>query len=317
MRKKILFIRENLPGGTDNYCKSLYRLLSDDAELMPLPVTDIPAHRTRLLHYYYESKPLEEAISEADIVHINGYTAWGSIQALRIAHRLGKKVVYTAHWHPFSCLRRPLLGRLFFRLLFQPLVRRYADVVTAINHEDYAFFSAFHKNVIRIPHWFQPLQIGAVEKKPDMILFVGRTDDPVKGMEHLYHLPRGEYDIHCAGKGTVLRDDFHRHIGLAPEELARLYAEASLVVVPSKYEAFSYVALEAMSYGTPVLMSENVRIADYLDGIQGWRIFHYGDYDDFLQKVRETIGTPVDTAKTIATFDPGKIRDTYRSVYLD
>ena len=317
MRKKILYIRENLPGGTDNYCKALYRLLSDDAELCPLPVTDIPALPSRLFHYYYKSKPLKAAIREADIVHINGYTAWGSIQALRTAHRLHKKVVYTAHWHPFSCLRRPLLGKLFFRLLFQPLIKRYADVVTAINHEDYQFFSAFHQNVVRIPHWFQPLTIESVPKKPNMILFVGRTNDPVKGIEHLYHLPRGQYEVHCAGKGTVERDDFHHHSGLAPEALARLYAEASLVVVPSKYEAFSYVALEAMSYGTPVLMSQNVRIADYLDGIQGWRLFRYGDYDDFLQKVQQTIGSPVDSAKTIATFNPEKIREAYRSVYLD
>ena len=317
MRKKILYIRENLPGGTDNYCKALYHLLRDDKDLCPLPVTDIPAHRTRLLHYYYETKPLEEAIRQADIVHINGYTAWGSIQALRIAHRLKKKVVYTAHWHPFSCLRRPLLGRLFFRLLFQPLIKRWADIITTINHEDYQFFSAFHKNVLRIPHWFQPLPVVPIAKNPRMILFIGRTDDPVKGLDHLYHLPRGAYDVHCVGKGTVLRDDFHRHIGITPQELVQLYVQAALVVVPSKYEAFSYVALEAMSYGTPVLMSENVRIADYLDGIRGWSLFRYGDYDDFLEKVRQTIGTSVDSARVIDTFSPEKIRETYRSVYLD
>ena len=317
MRKKILFIRQNMPGGTDNYCKSLYNLLRDDADLCPLPVADIPAIPSRLFHYYYKSQPLEEAIREADIVHINGYTAMGSIQAMRTAHRLGKKVVYTAHWHPFSCLRHPLLGKLFFRLLFQPIIRKCADVVTTINYEDYKFFTTFHHNVVRIPHWFQPLAIDPVKKKPNMILFVGRTDDPVQGIEHLYQLPRGQDEVHCAGRGTIARDDFHQHINLSPDELAQLYAEASLVVVPSKYEAFSYVTLEAMSYGTPVLMSQNVRIADYLDGISGWRLFRYSDYVDFLQKAQQTIGTTVETAKIIEAFSPEKSKETYRSVYLE
>lgn len=316
MRRKILFIRQNMPGGTDNYCKSLYDLLHDDSDLCPLPVTDIPDIPSRLFHYYYKAKALEEAISKADIVHINGYTAMGSVQALRTAHRLGKKVVYTAHWHPFACLRHPLLGKLFFRLLFQPVIKKYADVVTTINHEDYEFFSAFHPNVVRIPHWYQPLTIEPVTKKPNMILFVGRTDDPVKGIEHLYQLSKEQYEIHCVGKGTVAKDYFHLHRNPSPEELARLYAEAALVVVPSKYEAFSYVALEAMSYGTPVLMSQNVRIADYLNDIKGWGLFRYGDYDDFQQKVKQIIGITVDTDKVIETFSPKNSRETYRSVYL-
>lgn len=315
--KKILYIRQNMSGGTDNYCRALYRLFQDDPELQPLPVCDLPAIPSRLFHYYYKPSALKEAIQQVDIVHINGYTAMGSIQAFITAHRLHKKIVYTAHWHPFECLRHPLLGKLFFRLLFQPIIKRFAHVVTTINHEDYRFFSQFHHHVVQIPHWFSPQAIQKPAKKPNMLLFVGRTDDPVKGIEHLYHLPEGLYEIHCVGKGTLDRTDFHQHIDISDEALARLYAEAALLVIPSKYEAFSYAALEAMSYGTPVLMSENVRIADYLDGIKGWSIFRYGDYIDFLQKIRQTIGIAVDTDRTIRTFSSENIKKIYRSVYLE
>ena len=41
MSKKILYIRENMPGGTDNYCKALYNIFQNDAEFQPLPVEDI------------------------------------------------------------------------------------------------------------------------------------------------------------------------------------------------------------------------------------------------------------------------------------
>lgn len=316
MRKRIIYIRQNMPGGTDNYCKALYQLFKDDADLQPLPVTDIPTLPSRLFHYYYKKEALREALSEADIVHINGYTAMGSVQAMRMAHQMNKRIVYTAHWHPFRCLRHPLLGEMFFRLFFLPIIKRYAHVVTAINNEDAGFFRAFHPNVVQIPHWFLPLPVKPVAKKANMILFVGRTDDPVKGIEHLYRLPEGRYEVHCVGKGKIARTDFQQHIGISDEQMAMLYAQASLVVIPSKYEAFSYAALEAMSYGTPVLMSERVRIADYLEGIKGYQLFQYGDMDDFLAKVAQTIGTEVETDKVRQTFHPETLRNRYREVYL-
>ena len=39
------------------------------------------------------------------------------------------------------------------------------------------------------------------------------------------------------------------------EEIPRIYAEATVAVVPSLYEGFGFTPLEAMSYGTPVLSS--------------------------------------------------------------
>ena len=316
MQKKILYIRENLPGGTDNYCKALYSMFKDDTHCQALPVEDIPSIPSRLFHYYYQQKALREAIGKADIIHINGYTAIGTVQAIITARQMRKKIVYTAHWHPFHCLRHPLLGQLFFNGLLRPVLKRCVHVVTTINKEDTAFFKTFHPHVVQIPHWFIPVPIQERPKKRSgMLLFVGRADDPVKGMEHLYKIPQGQYEIHCVGKGHIERKDFHQHIGITDEELANLYAEASLLVIPSKYEAFSYVALEAMSYGTPVLMSDRVRIADYLQGIKGYQIFHYGDYAEFLQKIVSTLTTEVDTEKVSHLFSCESAKKAYRDIY--
>ena len=41
--------------------------------------------------------------------------------------------------------------------------------------------------------------------------------------------------------------------GVTDEELARLYGEAEVAVVPSLYEGFSLPAIEAMSCGVPVV----------------------------------------------------------------
>ena len=317
MSKKILYIRQNMPGGTDNYCKALYNIFQNDAEFQPLPVEDISDIHSRLFHYYYKPKALREAISRADIVHINGYTAMGSIQAFIEAKRQNKYIVYTAHWHPFDSLKHPMLGKVFFNILFRHFIRHYADVVTTINGEDTRFFQHIHPRVKQIPHWFEPIPLKErPQKKANMILFVGRADNPVKGIEHIYHLPEGQYEVHCVGRGTIARKDFIQHIGITDEELAMLYAEASLLVIPSKYEAFSYAALEALTYGTPVLMSERVRIADYLNGVRGYQIFQYGDYDEFARKIATTIGTPVDRDTIIQRFSLEKAKEQYRVLYL-
>ena len=111
------------------------------------------------------------------------------------------------------------------------------------------------------------------------------------------------------------RSDFHQHVNISNNALAELYIQASLVVIPSKYEAFSYVALEALFCGTPVLMSDRVRIADYLSGSCGYEIFHYGNYKEFTEKVETTIGQPVDISTAKDTFSQSHIKKLYSNIY--
>jgi glycosyltransferase involved in cell wall biosynthesis len=317
---KILQIRQNKPGGTDNYCHGLQSLLTHDADCQVMPVTDIPQQPSRLFHYYYRNQDLEPFIAEADIVHVNGYTAQGTIDAMRLAHRMGKKVVYTAHFHPFRYLGHPMAGRLFFYLKMKPAIQRYADVVTTINNEDTRFFRSIHKRVVQIPHWNNTTENAhhIAERNPRMILFVGRIDDHVKGFQQLAALPENRYEIHCVGRGQLpfQRTDVIHHTDITTEELQRLYQQAALLVVPSKYEAFSFVTLEAMVQGTPVVMSDRVRIADYLNGIKGYAIYPYGDTPTFIEKVEETIGSDVDMVAIKQRFDPQQIIEQYKHIYL-
>ena len=316
---KIVHIKEDQPGGTENYCLGLREILSDEPELS-IEVPKIPQVNSRYLHYSYQEEVLKPFIEQADIVHINGYTAQGTIDALNLAHKLNKKIVYTAHWHPFQCLAHPFLGKLFFNLRMKGLIKKYADIVTTINNDDTSFFEKFHTNVIRIPHWKRKSGTDGndIIKNPRMILFVGRIDNHVKNFRQLLALEPGRYEIHCVGKGMIPADrkDIVQHQGISDEELRLLYNKASLLVVPSKYEAFSFAALEALSLGTPVVMSERVRIADYLDGISGYSIYRYGDSSDFVQKVSETIGKTVDTQEIDRRFNPNEIAQKYKKLYM-
>ena len=318
---RIIYIRQAPQGGcdgTDTYCQSLFKFFHEDKDCMAERIINYPEIKSHFFHYYYKQKALTAAIMEADIIHINGYTAMGTVQALITSKILHKTVVYTAHWHPFNRLSHPFLGKFFFNIFLRNTIKFCATTVTTINNEDYAFFKSFHKNVVQIPHWYKPENIKInIKKKKNMILFVGRADDPVKGIEHIYSLPEGMFEIHCVGKGHIKqRSDITQHINIPTEKLISLYLQASVVVVPSKYEAFSYVTLESLCYGTPVVMSENVRIADHLNYVNGYSIFKYGDYPDFLKKINETIGQDVDTTKIIKIFDPEKIRLKYKELYL-
>lgn len=308
--------------GIDTYCQSLRQLFEKDVEVEILPIENYPQKRTKWLHEVYNYKALLREIQQKNptCVHINGYTSFSVTQAFFAAKQCNCKIIYTAHWHPFRFLKHPFVGRLFFNVLVKPFVALWADAVTTINNDDTSYFKKFHKNVVKISHWLkgdmQPINMSA-DKKKNMILFVGRVSDDNKGVKHLYSLPEGKYDIHCVGVGNMLeRSDITRHINIPNEELQRLYAEASLLVVPSKYEAFSYVALEALLNKTPVLISTGVRIADYLNNVSGVGVFDFNDFDTFNKMVNKYIGTKVDVETIKGIFSPENQKEKYKKVFL-
>lgn len=319
----ILEIRPNpksKSNGIDRYCKALRNMFLGDEGINILPVENYPMIKGRVLKERFAKGVLRKLFDndEIDVVHINGFASFSVIQSFWYAHKAKKKIVYTAHWHPFEYLNHPFRTKIFFYLVLKLLVKRYADVVVTINKEDTAFFSMFHKKVIQIPHWIDTASLKPIqaEKTPNMVLFVGRFNDSNKGSEHLFHLPEGKYDIHCVGPcNGYLRSDMTSHVNIPFEELCSLYAKASLLVVPSRYEAFSYVALEALSYGTPVLLSDRVRIADYLDDIDGVTVYKYSDYNDFVEKVSKTIGNRIDISTINQIFSVEKQKKLYKDVF--
>jgi D-inositol-3-phosphate glycosyltransferase len=118
-----------------------------------------------------------------------------------------------------------------------------------------------------------------------LILFVGRIE-PLKGIDTLIRampyvvkkLPHGQHDVSVAIIGGDASEDSARltaemarlralrhELGLeelvtflgarSQETLPWYYSAADVVVVPSHYESFGMVALEAMACGTPVIAS--------------------------------------------------------------
>lgn len=319
---KILQIREaplTKCAGIDANCQGLIELFSGDSDIMMLPTIDYTRHTIPILkQYYLDNKEICKSIEDLnpDLIHVHGAYSFTLFVAVECAKKYGKPIVFSPHYHPIWSLRRPLMGKLFFDLITRRILHNVNTVFT-INDEDTAIFKKYHNNVVRIPHWSRfEIPQEKPKKNPKMILFVGRLNESNKGFEHLYHLPEGKYEIHCVGKGDVkLRSDMIKYTNISNDDLVQLYKKASLLVVPSRYEAFSYVTLEALANYTPVVLSERVRIADYLQGESGIGCFKYKDYNEFVTVVDNTIGSDVYPDKISLKFSPEAIKAKYEAAY--
>ena len=319
---RVLQIRETpltKCAGVDANCQALIELFAEDEEIEMLPTVDYTRHTIPIIkQYYLDEKEICDSIEtlKPDIIHIHVSFSLSLWAAAKCAKKYNLPIVLSPHFHPFYSLKRPRMGCVFFHIITRRVLKD-VDLVFNINKEDSAQFKKYHKNVVTVPHWskFEPSMIE-VKKNPRMILFVGRIDESNKGVEHLYKLPEGKYEIHCVGKGNrVMRSDMTHHVNISEEELQNLYMKASLLVVPSRYEAFSYVSIEALMCNTPIVISDRVRIGDYLEGMESVGVFKYHDYADFNRKVEQTIGKQVDREKVREIFTPERIKQIYKEAY--
>ncbi|MBU6281703.1 glycosyltransferase family 4 protein [bacterium] len=116
---------------------------------------------------------------------------------------------------------------------------------------------------------FQP--IPAIARRDDLVVTTLSADSPLKGFVHLLDafaaLRAKRPSLRMTVVGQVADDspsgravdrlglrDAIRFTGRVPaEEIPRIYAEATVAVVPSLYEGFGYPAGEAMACGVPVV----------------------------------------------------------------
>ncbi|WP_287566560.1 glycosyltransferase family 4 protein [Parabacteroides sp.] len=317
---KVLMVPQaslDINGGIWRHCENLYDLLRD-TEISIIPLKRLKVKCLAVFRKaYYSNKELYYCIKKSgcDVVHVHGFMAFSPIQTIVISKLLRKKVIYSPHFHPFEYLEHPFLGKCFFYLFIKPLLKGVSQIVT-ISSRDTEFFLKYHSNVIKIPHnyrTFPEIIPPIASRKKNMILFVGRNESN-KGMDYLYQIPQ-EYEVHCVTRGGLKRSDFVKHENITETELRNLYESSSLVVIPSRYEAFSYVALEALSYGTPIVVSDRVEIVDYLKESQSYSVFSYGNVVDFLSKIESTIGKFVDRDTLLYPFKPDNVREKYIKLF--
>lgn len=307
-------------GGINRYCSLLSKLFKSDNDIDVIYSTLLPVLKNAWLGAEFNISEVLDEINRItpDIIHLNGYTTQIIRQVSKIARKRGIKLVYTAHWHPFETMNRAILKRLYFYNFVRPYLKE-MDAIVTINNEDTAFFTRYSDKVFQIPHWMyvdRNINITNINKVKNRLLFIGRTSDKNKGFSYLTYLPKDKFDVQIVGEYIETgRDDFHFNTNISEERLVELYKSSSLLLIPSRYEAFSYVALEALSFGTQILISDKVRIADYLPD-NSYGVFKYGDINSFLQNVNRADNLLPPSDEVLDMFQPKLAYEKYRSMYL-
>jgi glycosyltransferase involved in cell wall biosynthesis len=197
--------------------------------------------------------PLE--IRDDDIVHLHSLAL--AELALELKRRFGLPLVYTAH----SVIERELGAGARAWAALQQRVFGVADAVIFVSRAEREAVPELER--ARVLHnGLPPLPPGSYDEDGP-IVFAGRYTHN-KGLDIVLDLaeriPREFILAGGHGDADLERRAASRSVGwLAPDALHALLASAAMVLMPSRYEPFGMVALEAMRAGAPLLASDALR----------------------------------------------------------
>ncbi len=254
---------------------------------------------------------LEGNWRDFDVVHCHGYNRFASEAAVFFL-RGRLPTVFTAHGFYHSG-RRKLLKKLHETTLGARAARA-ASACVAITLDDVGEFERMgvgREKIFVVPNGVEVEKFASkpsrktaksknyFEKYSPFVLFVGRVHES-KGLAYLLEAIHG---LDCnlvvlgkdAGYGEKLRQKL-AEMGLSkrvfvvgeqpPEKLVEAYRACELLALPSEWEAFGVVLVEAMAAGKPVVASDRGGAPLIVEeGMTGF-IVPYAD----SQKLRKKIG---------------------------
>jgi glycogen(starch) synthase len=119
-----------------------------------------------------------------------------------------------------------------------------------------------------------------------------------------------------------VRDRVHLLGELSREDALAVVARAELVVLPSLWEAFGFVATEALALGRPVVATSGSGLAEVVEhGRSGWLVAP-GDADALRATLEERLADPEglsraseEALRRAADFEPGPIAERLAALY--
>jgi len=256
------------------------------AALAPATATVLHCMIPRYFLFKWPEPRIREAVRRADLIHLVGHWTLLNAAVFREARRAGKPYAVC----PAGAL--PIFGRSrhikrAYNVLIGQRIVRDADACIAVGSNEPDQFSEYgvlREKITLIPNGIDPGDFQSADSEgfrahfglpsAPFILFLGRLN-LIKGPDLLLSAFRdigGSYpDTHLVFAGPDsgmldvlqqmtrdfgLQDRIH-FIGPVRAKLkSQAYHAARLLVVPSRQEAMSLVALEGGVSGTPVLMTD-------------------------------------------------------------
>lgn len=267
-------------------CTSVGLTTSRRAQLQGVELIAVPVLCRRFLIPKISQRTIEQLVASVDVIHVMGHWSVLGARVCLAALKLHKPYVYSPAGSLVIFGRSALLKKLYNIVVGSRIIRQ-ADVgiaVTALERQQFHSYGVADEKIQLLPNGVHPdvdfvpdsnafRILYGLSDKP-VILFLGRLN-PIKGPDILLAAFFLIADKHpqamlvIAGPEEELADGLkaeverlglqHRVIFtgfIGGDDKQNALAAADLLVVPSRHEAMSLVALEAGLLGTPVLLTD-------------------------------------------------------------
>lgn len=266
----------------------------------------------RLRMYPYKRKPLHmlKAIREMrravkelepDIVHVHGTFAGLFMRLALLLKRRRPAVIYCAHGWSFLMDTSAWKKRIY--ALVEKLLSVRTDVIINISRHEHEMAGRYGLPAKKSVIVYNGVSDASVKGEPPFepdpgqinLLYVGRFDRQ-KGFDLLLNTFSDEHfpnvKLYLVG-GSVLREqhfdfpeDTVRLGWIDNAEIGRYMSACDAVIVPSRWEGFGIVAIEALRSKKPVIASNRGALPEIVKhGVNGY-IFDFDDKEELARIIR-------------------------------
>ncbi|MBU2577925.1 glycosyltransferase family 4 protein, partial [Patescibacteria group bacterium] len=290
-------------------------LFAELKKASPLPVgknsyfTHIGLNLLSLVPFSKNRKKIKSILSESDLVLIKNELFELLFYFLLRARTNSYVMVFSSiQYQDPKSLRSFLHNLIYSSFIYKYLLKKIGRAVVSNSFDRDLLVENFglkKEKVYLIPYGLEKKYFadeGELKpKKGFEILFVGRMEEQ-KGLLYLKQIVDKlnkdnsfkKISFWLAGSGPLENtpkslagkyDNVEYKGQLSPSQVRELYLQSDLVIIPSKWETFSYVCLEAQACGVPVVSFDIPGPRDILSKTNGGKLVPLGDTKYFIKAI--------------------------------
>lgn len=180
------------------------------------------------------------------------------------------KVLYVQHFNPDFYKQKYIAGK-----LLQPLIYFGMSLIGIKNpfkkFKNFIVFTNDDKNKLKISNlakvWIIPLSASSIKDidkywnfndRLDKLIYIGRIDNKQKNIKKTVKFANSKkIDIDFYGNGNInlIKGQYCHYKGIIKKNSKDIISKYKYLILASKYEGFPFSIIEALSCGTPIIIS--------------------------------------------------------------